>query len=124
MAFEKAKLVGGLLAGATAGKVTSFVLEELTSKGTKIVLNDTTGSVLVTPLSAGGIDVTASNRLNIKRGRVEKAVLAVGIFVISGAVASVVAKSVTKELDDVEQLIQEIRKDNDEILRGVTNNAS
>ena len=124
MAFEKIKLVGGLVAGAAAGKVTSYVLEELSSKGTKVMLDATTNSVLVTPLSDGLIDITNSKHLNIKRGRVEKAVLTVGIFVISGAVASVVAKSVTKELDDVEQLIKEIRQDNDEILRGVTNNAS
>ena len=124
MAFEKIKLVGGLVAGAAAGKVTSYVLEELSSKGTKVMLDATTNSVLVTPLSDGLIDITNSKHLNIKRGRVEKAVLTVGIFVISGAVASVVAKSVTKELDDVEQLIKEIRQDNEEILRGATSNGS
>jgi len=120
MAFEKIKLVGGLVAGAAAGKVTSYVLEELSSKGTKVMLDATTNSVLVTPLSDGLIDITNSKHLNIKRGRVEKAVLTVGIFVISGAVASLVTKSVTKELDDIEQLINEIRKDNDEILESVT----
>lgn len=119
MAFEKIKLVGGLVAGAAAGKVTSYVLEELSSKGTKVMLDATTNSVLVTPLSDGLIDITNSKHLNIKRGRVEKAVLTVGIFVISGAVASLVTKSVTKELDDIEQLINEIRKDNDEILESV-----
>ena len=124
MAFEKIKLVGGLVAGAAAGKVTSYVLEELSSKGTKVMLDATTNSVLVTPLSDGLIDVTNSKHLNIKRGHVEKAVLTVGIFVISGAVASLVTKSVTKELDDVEQLIKEIRQDNEDIMKGVTNNAS
>lgn len=124
MAFEKIKLVGGLVAGAAAGKVTSYVLEELSSKGTKVMLDATTNSVLVTPLSDGLIDITNSKHLNIKRGRVEKAVLTVGIFVISGAVASLVTKSVTKELDDIEQLINEIRKDNDEILESVTVNGA
>ena len=115
MAFEKTKLIGGLIAGACAGNVTSHILEELTARGTKIVCAPGT-SVLIT-------DISAEPGLRIKRGHVEKAVIAVGVFVISGVVASVVAKSVTKELDDIEQLIREIGKDNDEILRGVTGRA-
>lgn len=100
MFWNSLKTVGGLMAGCAAAKVTTNIIKEFTTRRM---------GVIFTPTGEGSKIVT----LNIKQNSVEKAVMAVGTFVIASAVGTYVAKNVSQEIQEVEDLVKSLRADTD-----------
>lgn len=105
--FTTIKPICGWLAAGAAGKVTTDIIKEFTSGRTTVIMNSKEDSRVYA--------------LGVSRNVVEKAVLSVGTFVIAGAVAAYVGRQVANEVDEIEELIAELRADTEEVLKEVQN---